>query len=422
MNDVSTGTVAPSPDDSGIVPSDEREEILKEIEEGVRLGRTPLQAAGSSGASGSALPAIVNAGTLLVIVLAINFVPRLYDVGERRMVNPAAVSDEAAGLFRALRQQADVQIQERESEIESLQAQYDRVRAERESLRRDFDSRLKSRADELQTELQSTIEAEKLRLGESGISATVADARLRELEARLQAQRSQELESYGAQLQAESARREQELAAAQARFGEELRQRTDPLAAEIERLTAQGQAQLVAQRDLQRRYDESQAHEARLEAELKNALAERDGTSAALRRDLQESAAAVDRLQKAEAARTALRDRLDEILRRYPASSGGLSTASTALEGKLDLLAAKVEARSIIASEPVQSSHPGLSARLDRYFMESEKENRAEGLRDGIDAVIEIIDMLAAGRKPLEASEVSAESRRLLEKLGQLLK
>lgn len=424
MDTVSTGTESPPPDDLGVVPSDEREEILTEIEEHVRLGRPALGAVGATGASGIALPALVNVGALIMMALAVFIVPRLYDVGERRMVDPTAVSEEAAGLFKALRQEADVQIQERDAEIESLQAQYAKVRSERESLRREFDARVKSRADELQTELTQAIDAEKRRLAGTGLSEAAVDARVRELEARLQAQRSGELEAYAAKLLAESTRREEELATAQARFGEELRLRTDPLATEIQRLTAQGKIQQEAQKDLAGRYDESQAQVGRLEAELNRLAAERDATVAALRHDVLAATTLAARLQKAEAARLALRGRLEEALQRYRPTADRQIADPTALAGRLDLLEAKVETRSIIASEEVQAAHPGLAERLDRFFIESEAEYRADGRRIGIAEAIELIDGLtaspAAGGSGVVARDPDIE--RFLEKLELLLR
>ncbi len=424
MDTVSTGKESPSPDDVGVVPTDERDEILREIEEHVRLGRAALVASGSAGASGLVLPALVNVGALVMMALAVIIVPRLYDVGERRMVDPTAVSEEASGLFKALRQEADVQIQERDAEIESLQAQYDKVRSERESLRREFDARVKSRADELQTELQQAIDAEKRRLSGTGLSEAVIEARVQELETRLQVQRNSELDAYGAKLLAESTRREEELAAAQSRFGEELRLRTDPLAAEIERLTAQGKAQQEAQKDLARRYDESQAQVGRLEAELGRLALERDATVAALRHDVLTATASMARLQKAEAARLAIRNRLEEALQRYRQPTDHQIDDPTALAGKLDLLEAKVETRSIIASEAVRATYPGLAERLDRFFIESEAEYRADGRRAGIAEAIGLIDELTVGSAAggFGSAAIDPDIRRLLEKLQLLLR
>ena len=405
------------------VEADEQEEILREIEETVSVGRTALSVEKPAGSSGIALPAAVNAGALVLIALAILFVPRFYDVSERRLVDPSVASSaDTTGLFRALRQQADVQIQERETEIALLQQQYSKARNEREALRRDFDTRLKGRADELQAGLQLSIDAERKKLAASGQVDAAAETRLRELETRLQSERAAELQAYESRLQAETAGRERELADAEARFGKELRQRTDPLASEIERLTEQGKIQQTAQKNLSRSYDEAQAEIKRLETELRRLATEGDEAAASFRRELQDSKAITRQLQTAEASRIALRDRLESILRRYAATSPPPREDLASRSARLELLQAKVETRAILTQEPVRSAHPGLADRLDRFFLDSEAQYRDEGRRAGLAEAAELVDSLAARREARGLPAGDPDLKRLLERLRQLLR
>jgi len=400
---------------SGMISDDEREEILKDIEKSVHVNRAMLEPATSSGTKGTALPIAVNAGALLLIALAVLFVPGLYDIDERRLVGDGGPNSAGASeLFRALRREADEQILEREETIESLQFQYFQVRSERESLQRDFEQRLSARAGVLESELRAALDTERQRLSASGVTEASADARLRELEARLQAQRQSELAAFSARLQAETAEKDRSLAEAQSRYNDELKQRTDPLKAEIDRLTALGNAQASEQQSLAVRNEA-------LRRELEKAQAERSAEAAALRRELQDSKALAERLQAQESARKAQMERLTALLRRYAAAPSSAPSAR-AQASMLELLQAKVDTRALLASEPVKSANPGLAERLDRYFEDYEDEYRRQGRAAALSEAAEIIDSLIARRDPRGLSAGDAELKRFMEKLQALMK
>jgi chromosome segregation ATPase len=357
----------------------------------------------------------VNAGALLLIALAVLFVPGFYDIDERRLVSDGEQNSVGASeLFRALRREADEQIQEREETIESLQYQFLQARSERESLQKDFEQRLSARAGELESELRAALDSERQRLSASGVAAAAADARLRELETRLQTERQSELAAFSARLQAETAEKDRSLAEAQARYDDELKRRTEPLKAEIDRLTAQGSAQAAERQGLAARYDS-------LRRELEKAQADRLAETAALRRELEDTRTLAERLQSQESARKAQQERLSALLRRYAASSAPAPSAS-AQAGMLDLLQAKVDTRALLASEPVKASNPGLAERLDRYFEDYEDEYRRQGRAAALSEAGEIIDSLIARRDPRNLSSGDAELRRFMEKLQTLIK
>jgi chromosome segregation ATPase len=398
-----------------MISDDEREEILKEIERSVHVGRAKLEAAKGSGVSGALLPFAVNAGALLLVALAVLFVPGFYDIDERRLVSDGGPNSVGASeLFRALRREADEQIQEREETIESLQYQFLQVRSERESLQKDFEQRLSARAGELESQLRAALDSERQRLSASGVADAAADARLRELETRLQAERQGELAAFSARLQAETAEKDRSLAEAQARYDDELKRRTDPLMAEIDRLTAQGSAQAAERQGLAARYDS-------LLRELEKAQADRSAETAALRKDLQDTKALAERLQAQESARKVQVERLNALLRRYAASPAPSPSAS-AQAGMLELLQAKVDTRALLATEPVKASNPGLAERLDRYFEDYEDEYRSQGRAAALKEAGEIIDSLIARRDPRNLSAGDAELRRFMEKLQALIK
>ncbi len=401
--------------DSGIISDDEREEILREIERSVHVARASLEPAKKTGGSGALLPIAVNAGALLLVALAVLFVPSLYDIDEKRLVSGSGPNSAAASeLFRALRREADEEIQEREETIESLQYQYFQVRSERESLQRDFEQRLSARAGALESELRAALETERLRLSASGVAEAAADARLRELETRLQAQRQSELAAFSARLQAETAEKDRSLAEAQARYNDELKQRTDPLKAEIDRLTAQGSAQAAEQESLAGRYN-------KLSRELEKAQADRSAETAALRKELQDTKALAERLQAQESARKAQLERLNALLRRYAAAPSTAPSAS-AQASMLELLQAKVDTRALLATEPAKSANPGLAERLDRYFVDYEDEYRRQGRAAALAEAAEILDSLIARRDPRNLSSGDAELKRFMEKLQALMK
>jgi DNA repair exonuclease SbcCD ATPase subunit len=415
MNDAPTGMETMPTDDTGIVPEDERDDILREIEESIGKSRGSLNLESNSASSGAAIPAAVNAGALVLMALTLLIVPRIYDTGERRLVDPSTSDTyDSAGLYRALRREADERIEERETTIEALQEEYGRVLSEREALRENFDARLALKANELESGLRTAIEAERRRLASSDLADEAIETGLRDLEARLQDERAKELQAYEESLRAESASRERELAAAASRYGEELTRRTDPLTAEIELLMAQREMQRASERELSRRNDEAAAEIARLESE-------RDGLAESRRRDRLEFSAFEARSRAEEAARLALRNRVEAMLDKPGETERGTGSDQAALGTRIDLMQAKVEARRIIAAEPVRSEYPDLAERLDRFFLYSEEEYRTAGRLAGIAEIAALIDAIAARRAPQEREAYDPALRPILESLLELL-
>lgn len=407
------------PNDGGMLDEAEREEILKEIEASVRPKRAAPEAARRGGYRGAVLPLAANAGALLLVALAAFIVPGLYDIDERRLVAAAGAGPAAAGeLVRAIRQEAEERIQEREETIESLRGQYLQVRGERESLRRDFDKALGAKADELEARMRAALDAERARLGATGAAEAAVTARLRELEAGMQARRQAELEAFVAGLRSATEEKDRSLAEAEARYDEELRRRTDPLRAEIERLAARGSAQESERRDLEARYRT-------LRLEYDKAAAERSAETAALGAALREAQASAERLGAREAARLARLERLEALVRAYAAGpSRPLTTAAqaTAQATALELLQAKLDTRALLAAEPAKSANPGLGERLDRYFEYFEGEFRRQGRAAALAEAAEVVDSLVARREPRGLAAGDAELRRFMETLRSLLR
>lgn len=414
------GTDTRPNEDGGILDEAEREEILKEIEAGIRPKRAAAEPARRGGHRGAILPLAANAGAIILVVLAAFVVPGLYDIDERRLVGEAGAGPAAAGeLVRAIRHEAEEQIQEREETIESLRRQYLQIRGERESLRRDFDKALGEKADELEARMRLALDAERARLGASGAAEAVVAARLRELEAGMQAQRRDELEAFAAGLRSARDEKDRSLAEAQARYDEELRRRTDPLRAEIERLSASGSAQEAERRDLEARYQA-------LRLEYDKAAAERSAETASLNAALREAKASAERLGAQEAARLARLERLDALVSRYTAASSSrpLATASQAAAQAtaLELLQAKLDTRAMLAAEPAKSANPGLGERLDRYFEYFEVEYRRQGRAAALAEASEVVDSLVARREPRGLAAGDAELRRFMDSLRSILR
>ncbi|TFG79556.1 MAG: hypothetical protein E4H20_11875, partial [Spirochaetales bacterium] len=346
----------------GMISEDERREILEEIEESVRVKREPLAPTSARGSNGAALPLAVNIGALILVALTVFLVPGFYNISERRLVDPEMeTAGGAVEFFRALRHEADLEIQEQEQTIETLQQQYVQVKAEREALRKDFDRQLQGRADELETGLKATLDAERARLAASGQTEAASQARLAELQATLQAERSRELEAFSVRLQEEADKRDKELSDTQARFNDELRQRTEPLKAEIERLSSIDASQRLASQDLARRYESLRRESAAKQAEL---IAETE----TLRLQLYEAKAIAKRLEPQQDARRTLLERLEILARSYASAPIGSGHQAMEQATMLMLLQAKVDTRALLAAEPLRSSHPGLAERLDEYF------------------------------------------------------
>lgn len=403
-------------DEFGAVPDNERRETLREIEEIVLARRRSMAADHGDvrrGASGALLPAVVNSAALFLVAAALVFLPRLYDVGERRLLGPESAQDSGGSeLFRAFREEAEGQIQEREETIEILRGEYDKARGERESLRRNFDDLLETRARELSARSQAQLEAERARLAEEGLSTAQTVARLTALKEKLERDRAAEMEAYTARLRAEAEERERQLAAAAARYNEKLTEQTDPLMAEIRRLSAQSRTGEEERRDLERRYADAKAQgEAVREAY--------EGRLSSLDEELRRSREARAGLEASEAARAAVRNRLDALIAAGAEAPGDGPAESPEL---LELLKAKVEVRALLAEEPAKTTHPGLFDRLDHFFREYEDVYRTEGRRRGLTEAAEILDGLRGRETAPALPPPDPELTRFLEKLSELLR
>ncbi len=409
---------SPDPSPPSAIPEEERQETLREIEELIRAGHRPIGTGKKlhPGTSGAVLPAIVIAASLVLMGAGFLILPGLYDRDEARMVLPAeAGSSGGAELFRALREEAGQQIEEREKTIGELRVQYDRARTERETLRREFDSRLAARAKELESGIAAELEAERRRLAAEGLTEAAVAARLKEFQDRQERERKAELEAFQARLAAEAAERDRQLAAAAARYNDELQRSTDPLKAEITRLTAERRGSEEAQHQLERRYDEAVAEAARTRKDFEDRIA-------GLERRLRDADAQVARLTAAESRRAAARDRVDTLLRTARGEPARTASRSGDPDVLLNLLQAKSEVRALLAEEPAKSSRPGLAERLDRYFETFEGEYRAQGRKQAFTEAAEAAESAAAARPARGLSAGDADLAKFLEALRDLLR
>ncbi len=396
---------------------EERQDTLREIEELIQSGHQPIGRGKTvhAGSSGAVLPAVVIAGSLVLMAAGILLLPGLYDRSEARMVVPAAGTAGGSELFRALREEAGQQIEEREKTIGELRTQYDRARSERETLKREFDARLGARARELEAGIAEELEAERRRLSAEGLTEAAVSARLKEFQDRQERERKAELEAFQARLAAESAERDRQLAAAAARYNEELQRSTDPLKAEIARLTAERRGSEEAQRQLERRYDEAIAEAARTRKDFEDRVA-------ALERRLRDADAQVSRLTTAESRRAAARDRVDTLLRTARGEPARTSPRAGDPDVLLNLLQAKSEVRALLAEEPAKSSRPGLAERLDRYFETFEGEYRTQGRKQGLAEASEAAASVSEARPARGLPSGDPDLAKFLEALRELLK
>lgn len=418
---MTTEPVAGSSTDTSLpssISEEERRDTLQEIEELIRSGHRPIGDGKKlhPGAGGAVLPAVVIAASLALMGAGFLILPRLYDRDEARMVLPAEVGPGGgAELFRALREEAGQQIEEREKTIGELRTQYDRARTERETLKREFDARLADRARELEAGIAAELEAERQRLAASGLTEAAAAARLKEFQDRQERERQAELAAFQARLAAEAAERDRQLAAAAARYNEELQRSTDPLKAEIARLTSERRGSEEAQRQLERRYDETLTEAARARKDYEDRIA-------VLERRLRDADAQVARLSAAETRRASARDRVNALLRTARGEPARTASRLGDQELLLDLLKAKAEVRALLAEEPAKTARPGLAERLDRYFETFEGEYRSQGRKQGLSEAAEAAESAASGRPVRSLPAGDPDLVKFLETLRDLLR
>ncbi|TVR04773.1 MAG: hypothetical protein EA403_04385 [Spirochaetaceae bacterium] len=282
-------------------------------------------------------------------------------------VAPPGESSAQAGLFERFREDAAVELSEREREIAGIRGELERLAAVEDGA--PVDSATTARIATLEAALREAQEAER-----------AAAQRVDSMDLLSRLQRSQQQEQLLAT----------QLSVALGRI-------TD-LEGQLEAAEAAERPVAAPTEPVQPRESPLDRRAAQVEQELREQvelqLAEQQREAQQLRTERDRWQAEVVRLTAARDAIAAERDALAgqraQLRSRLASAAGVLRVAPVAAEPSrnevIDAVGSKVEVMSILSDEPIRSRHPGLDARLEQYLdalvTEARRAGRLEGLAD----------------------------------------
>ncbi len=213
--------------DDEITP-EERARVLSQIEDAVarsRLKVTPDTFVFRPRRNGGVLPLLVNLAALLVIAGGIALALLFSRRTEQAIVAPPVAILTAEGkMVEALKEESRQQLEGKDKEIASIRERLAGFDQERDRIRQDAEASIRQKEQELQAALARSLEQERRKMEESGLSATAVAARIAALEARSRAQGDAQLATFRAQADAERAAKEKTIESLQAGYQQALAQ------------------------------------------------------------------------------------------------------------------------------------------------------------------------------------------------------
>ncbi len=235
------------------IPPDEREEVLTQINEIIAKNRIEIKPETFSfipQRSGAFFPILLNALAVLTILLGAFLFSSFFNRREESLVTgPAAIITAEAKLIKALKQESEQQLNQKDREISEIQMKLADISSERDKLKSETEAQILKREQELREALEVELKAERQRLQSEGISSERIEQQLRELEENKSREYSEQLELFKKKTEAELAKKEASITAIVDEYEQSLQQarveRTQ-LQEELKKQEAELQAQFRA--------------------------------------------------------------------------------------------------------------------------------------------------------------------------------
>jgi len=255
------------------VPEEERILILNQINEVLDRNRIDIddkKLMFTPQKSGALLPVLINIFALAVLAGGIFLFFFFFNQNEASITQETATAETAEGrLIKALKEESERQISEKENEIAAIQDQLENAKLEQERLKAETEAEISRRERELRSTLEAELEAERQRLREEGFSEEIIAEKLKEFEEQKRLEFDAQLAAYTSELEAQQAAKEQEMTAQIAAIQDSLIQAREERE-KLEKDLAEQAAQLEK---------EYRARQAALEGERAEVLAQLDDIS-----------------------------------------------------------------------------------------------------------------------------------------------
>jgi hypothetical protein len=197
------------------ISPEERERVLKQIEEAIAENRAPQRvdlASLQPEKRGLLLPLLINLAALVLIAAGVLLLFRYFELRKENITlrHTSYLSAEGA-LIQTLKKETESRLQAKEQQIALIQTRLQEVDQERQALKLELEAQLTTREGELLRELEDELDRERERLLALGTSEAGITDRLREFKSRQQDSIDREIADYRRQLDAQLQDKEREL-------------------------------------------------------------------------------------------------------------------------------------------------------------------------------------------------------------------
>lgn len=212
--------------DETLVPEEDREEILAEIDQLVAEGSGPREVPQEflrPQRSGVVFPVILNVIAAAAVVGGLYFINQAFRNQEQDItVSSQSYFSTEAQLIEQVRRESEAELARKDQEITQIQSQLENLDAEKQNLLDSLDEQVAERENELRQQLEAELAAERARLAGQGESEESINARLAEIEAQREAEYASQLEEFRSETQAELDALEAQLTAREAQLQQTL--------------------------------------------------------------------------------------------------------------------------------------------------------------------------------------------------------
>ncbi|WP_455382103.1 hypothetical protein [Salinispira pacifica] len=244
------------------ISKEDQQDIREQIEQVAaanRIAVTPQLFSYHALKKGSIFPVVINLLAILALGGGLTVMAYLFRQNENRITGQDATITTAEGeILQEVRREATQQIQQKDQEINNIQARLKTIDAERSQLQQNMDSRVQAREAELRKQMEAALAAERARLQSQGVSETEITRRINEMQAAQTAQFNAQMEQFRRQAEEERSRLADNLQKLESEYRtnlakatqdrakilEDSQKRISDLQAQLQGQIAQSQAQL----------------------------------------------------------------------------------------------------------------------------------------------------------------------------------
>jgi len=210
------------------IDAEEKEQVLKQIDEIVSKNRIAVDESVfdfTPKKTGAGMPVVINIGAVLLLVGGLFGAYQLFNRQEDSIVTESeAVQSTEGQLLKALKEESDQALSEKDQEIESIQSRLEEARRSQELLEAETAQKIQDREAALREEMAQALEEERRRLQEQGVAAEEIERRLREYEENKNRELQEQIAAARAEFEAEQAEQQQAMQAVIAEYQSTLEQ------------------------------------------------------------------------------------------------------------------------------------------------------------------------------------------------------